>query len=82
MRECCNEKEVNYGVFRQWLGNSIPNISEDMWSNILQEDLAFDYSTRGSGLGAQASVSDECDMTTESSDVINATEDGSEYTES
>ena len=43
------ESETRYQTFREWLDES-ENMSEEMWSSILEEDESFDFQTKGNGM--------------------------------
>ena len=51
MRECLNIPENNfYRVFREWLGQSYPELDSDVFDAVMEEDQSIDYSATGSGV--------------------------------
>ncbi len=50
MRACADEAEVKYAIFKEWLGDSLVDISDEMWSELMDEDASFDYQTNGTGI--------------------------------
>lgn len=47
-----DEAEVKYTIFREWLGTADSSeISDERWGSLLEEDEAYDYQSKGNGLG-------------------------------
>ena len=54
-----NDKTATYQVFRQWLGDR-RHITEEEWKNIIEEDEAFDYASRGVGRDESVALPQAC----------------------
>ena len=54
VRLSTNDKEASYSTFRDWLGSTM--VSEEMWSDVMDEDDCFDYTNKGVGRDVASEV--------------------------
>ena len=47
VRLCEDDRSVTYQLFREWIGPA--PITDQMWSELMEEDEVFDYLTQGVG---------------------------------